>query len=107
MKLRDMRHSLACRVLIKWRLRQPGQEDRIDWLSQIPGSPARVGHLVSLSYSRPLCLDDRNLKRAITSKGYRWLMQDLSVALRCQEALAYEPLVKEIRPSSLFGNIRG
>jgi hypothetical protein len=35
------------------------------------------------------------------------LMQGLSIALRCQEALTFEPLVKESRPSLFFGNIGG
>ena len=36
-RLHDLRHSFACRVLFKWRFRQLGREDRIDWLSHYLG----------------------------------------------------------------------
>jgi integrase len=36
-RLHDLRHSFACRVLLKWRFRKAGQEDRIDWLSHYLG----------------------------------------------------------------------
>jgi len=41
------------------------------------------------------------------SRIFLGLMQVLSILLRCQEALAFEPLVKESRPSLFFGNISG
>ena len=36
-RLHDLRHTFACRVLLKWRFRRAGQEDRIDWLSRYLG----------------------------------------------------------------------
>jgi integrase len=36
-RLHDLRHTFACRVLLKWGSRQAGQEDRIDWLSHYLG----------------------------------------------------------------------
>jgi integrase len=36
-RLHDLRHTFACRVLLKWRCRRNGQEDRIDWLSRYLG----------------------------------------------------------------------
>jgi integrase len=36
-RLHDLRHTFACRVLLKWHRRRPGQEDRIDWLSRYLG----------------------------------------------------------------------
>ena len=36
-RIHDLRHTFACRVLLKWRRRKAGQEDRIDWLSHYLG----------------------------------------------------------------------
>lgn len=36
-RLHDLRHTFACRVLLKWHRQRPGQEDRIDWLSRYLG----------------------------------------------------------------------
>jgi site-specific recombinase XerD len=36
-RLYDLRHTFATRVLLKWHRRQPGREDRIDWLSRYLG----------------------------------------------------------------------
>jgi integrase len=36
-RLHDLRHTFACRVLLKWRCRRTAQEDRIDWLSRYLG----------------------------------------------------------------------
>ena len=36
-RLHDLRHTFACRVLLKWQRRPTRQEDRIDWLSRYLG----------------------------------------------------------------------
>jgi integrase len=36
-RLHDLRHTVACRVLFKWRTRRAGGEDRLDWLSRYLG----------------------------------------------------------------------
>ena len=36
-RMHDLRHTFACRVLLKWRHLKAGQENRIDWLSHYLG----------------------------------------------------------------------
>ena len=36
-RMHDLRHTFACRVLLKWRRRKAGQENRINWLSHYLG----------------------------------------------------------------------
>lgn len=36
-RLHDLRHTFACRVLLKWQSASPHHEDRIDWLSRYLG----------------------------------------------------------------------